>query len=135
MFKPKDLSLHEKKAYGKMEVYFNSFLSLTVDRSEWPFTRQGNFNLIKTAPILFESETDAVQNRSGQFGIEKHLVPLTGTDSLIIGHPGLTLFLLLITLSRLPNILCWYQETVKDGLLHSSCISAYPSFHQHVKTS
>jgi hypothetical protein len=107
VFKAKNLSLHEKKAYGKMEVYFDSFLSLRVDRNEWPFTRQGNFNLGKTAPILFESETDVVQNRSGQFGIEKHLVPLAGTDSLILGHPALTLFLLPITLSRLPNFSCW----------------------------
>jgi hypothetical protein len=107
VFRLKVLSLHEKKAYGKMEVYFESFFSLTVDRSEWSLPRQGSFTLGKTAPILFESETDAVQSRSGQFGIEKHLVPLTGTDSLILGHPALTLFLLPITLFRLPIFFCF----------------------------
>jgi len=49
-----------------------------VDRSEWPFTRQGSFTLGKRAPVLFERENDAVQNRAGQFGIEKYLVALRG---------------------------------------------------------
>jgi hypothetical protein len=106
VFRPKVLSLYENKAYGKMEVYFDLFFSLTVDRIEWPFTHQDSFTLGKTAPVLFENDNDVVQNRSGEFGIEKHLVALTGTDSLILGHPTLTLFLLTITLSRLPNFLC-----------------------------
>jgi len=86
-----------------MEAYLDIFLSLRIDRSEWPFTRQDSFIPGRTAPVFFESETDAVQNHSGRFGIEKYLVPFTGTDSLIFGHPTLTLFLLPITLSQLPN--------------------------------
>lgn len=89
-----------------MEVYLDAFLTLTVDRSEWPFTRQGSFIPGNSAPVMFESETDVVQNQSGQSGIEKHLLPLTGTDSLILGHPAFTLVLPQITLSRLPNFLC-----------------------------
>ena len=89
-----------------MEVYIDSFVTLTVDRSEWPFTGQGSFTPGKSAPIMFESETDVVQNQSGRSGIEKHLLSLTGTDSLILGHPAFTLVPPQITLSRLPNFLC-----------------------------
>jgi len=45
MFNRKVFSVHEKKAYEKMEVHLDLFLSLTFDRREWPFTRQNSVTL------------------------------------------------------------------------------------------